>query len=114
MTTTARAAIAAAASTVTGVTCTPYFRQTTKPGDAMVRLGRIDYPMPRLPGSVTWQVVLILPADVAAAEKSLEDTIPALVAALSNEMIVQSVTPTTLVVETGTVPTVFVEGSREE
>lgn len=110
---TVRTQLAAAATTVAGVNVAAYFRQTTKAGTGMVRLGRIDYPN-TLGGVVTWQVVILLPTDLAQAEKWMEAKVPALVAALGVHMTVQRVTPTQLVLETGTVPTVFIEGQREE
>lgn len=110
---TVREDLAAAASTVDGISCAPFYRQTTKPGDAMVRLARIEYPNV-LGGMVTWQVVVLMPADFAAAEKFLDDKLPALVDALSAYMIVNSATPAQLQLENGTVPAVFIEGQREE
>lgn len=109
-----RAALAAAANTVSGISCSPYYKQTTKSGDAMVRLERINYPN-RFGGVVTWQVLLILPQDVATAEKYLEDKVPGVVAALSQEMVVSSVTPRELILNDGVrLPCVSIEGTREE
>ena len=39
---------------------------------------------------------------------------PALVAALGKQMIVNRVTPAQLTLDTGNVPVVFIEGQREE
>lgn len=112
----AREAIAAAASSVPGVTCTPYYRQSLKPGDACVRLqvrtraangfGYVD----------TWQVWLALPQDVAAAEKWLDEHGHALTEALKPEFIggVQTVTPAELVLGTGAATNgVIYQGARE-
>lgn len=111
-----REAIAAAASSVAGVKCTPYYRQSLKPGDACVRLqvrtrsangfGYVD----------TWQVWLALPQDVAAAEKWLDQHGPALVEALDPEFIggVQTITPAELVLGNGhTTNGVIYQGPRE-
>lgn len=112
----ARTAIAAAASTVTGVKCTPYYRQSLKPGDACVRLlvrtkavngfGFVD----------TWQVWLALPQDVATAEKWLDEHGAALLEALKPEFIggIQTVTPAELVLGTGASTNgVIYQGARE-
>lgn len=111
--TTTRQELADAASLVDGITCSPYFRQTTKPGDAMVRLDHTDYPNV-YGGLVTWQIVVMLPQDYAAAEKFMEAAVPALVAALGPHMIVRRTTPGQLALDTGTVPVVFIEGQRED
>lgn len=112
----ARTAIAAAASTVAGVNCKPYYRQSAKPGDACVRLasrakagngfGYVD----------TWQVWLVLPQDLAAAEKWIDEHGPELEAALEQEFIggVATVTPADLQFGNGPgVNGVIYEGARE-
>lgn len=109
-----RNAISAAASSVSGVNCTPYFRQSTKTGDAMVRFDRMNRDDSGFGFMVVWQVVLMLPQDVAAAEKYLEEKTPALIAALSEELVITSVTPQQLALDTGYVPCVFFEGNRPD
>jgi hypothetical protein len=113
MSSAARTAIAEAANGVTGIHCNPYFVQTTKAGDAMVRLDRITYPN-AFGGVATWQVLVLLPQDIATAEKYLEEKIPALVEALAEQMSIRTITPQQLALETGSVPCVIVEGTREE
>lgn len=108
-----RALLADAANTVEGINCTPYFRQTTKPGSAMVRKDRVNYP-DRFGGLVTWQVVVMLPQDLAAAEKFLDEKVPLLVDALWSEMRVTDAIPQQLALDTGAVPIVLIQGSREE
>lgn len=110
-----RAAIAAAVETVPGLSCAPYFRQTTKAGDGMVRLDRLTRSQNGFGFMATWQVLLVLPQDVQAAEKYLERITPALIAALAEELIVTTVTPQELVLDNGVrVPVVVIEGNREE
>lgn len=110
-----RAAIAAAASTVEPVKCTPYFRQTTKPGDGMVRLERQERDDSGLGFLATWQVLIVLPQDVATAEKWLDTNAPALVDALSEVLIVTTVEPRELAPETGgRIPVVVITGIREQ
>lgn len=105
--------IAAAASAVEGVDVSPYFRQTTRIGQGLVRLDRTDYPNP-LGGIDTWQVVIFLPSDLTAAEKWLESKRGALRDQLGAVMIVRRITPGQLALDSGTVPVVFIEGQREE
>lgn len=107
-----RAALAAAASSVEGIHCSPYFRQTTKPGDAMVRLDQINIPNP-FGGITTWQVLVVLPQDIETAEKYMDDKVPLLFEALSNEAVVRKATPQELVIDTGRVPVVVIELTRE-
>lgn len=108
-----RQALAAAASTVPGVSCSPYFTTSLKAGDAMVRLDRIAYPN-KFGGVATWQVLVLLPQDTAAAEKYLEAKVGALIEALGAELTVNTVTPQQLALENGAkVPCVVIEGTRE-
>lgn len=113
MTLAVREEIAAAVNTVDAITCTPHFRQTTKAGDAMVRLDRTEYP-DRFDGLVTWQVVVILPQDVAAAEKWIDANHSELVTAVREALIVRRTFPAELALDTGKVPALFIEGQREE
>lgn len=107
-----RTAIADAASTVTGVTCTPYYRQSLRPGDACVRLARRDRDASRLGWIDTWQVWLALPQDVAAAEAWLDAHMADLVAALRPELVVTSIAPAELVLGANTVSGAVIEGAR--
>lgn len=109
-----REALAAAANTVTGVNVTPYYRQTAKPGEGYVRLDRTDYPN-RLGGVCTWQVLVICPQGLAAAEQWIDAHSRDLRDALLDELDVTSVTPIQLITDTGTaVPVVAIEGTRTE
>lgn len=111
----ARAALAGQVETVAGLSCTPYYRQTTKAGDAMVRMASISRDDSGFGFMVTWQVVLILPSDFKASEKYLEEKIDDLIAAVGEEMIVTGVTPQELVFDNGTsIPAVVIEGAREK
>jgi len=108
-----RQAISDAMNTVAGITCSPYYRQVTKAGEAMVRIDRTVYP-DSLGGLATWQVVVILPQDVVAAEKYLDEKTDALVAAAWTQMAVGSVTPSEIVLAEGQrLPCVLIEGVRE-
>jgi hypothetical protein len=108
-----RQEIAAAADTVAAVSCTPRWRQSTKPGAATVRRDRTEYPN-RFGGIVTWQVVVTLPQDQVGAEKWMDDNLADLVAALGDVLAVRSAFPAEIAVDAGTVPVLIVEGQREE
>lgn len=109
-----RQAISDAASAVPGVTVTPYSRQVTRVGEGWVRLDRTDYPNP-FGGLVTWQVVVMLPQDVPAAERWLDENGQALRGAVESELAIRSMTPVQLSIpDAGTVPAVVIEGQREE
>lgn len=113
MSTAARTALAAAAEKVEGISCSAYFRQTTKAGDAMVRLDRSTRSANGYGFVSTWQVLVILPQDIASAEKQLDTKLGELVEALGQEMHVSTVTPQQLQLDTGAVPVVVIEGTRE-
>ena len=108
-----RQALADAANTVEGITVAPYFKQTTKPGSGMVRRDRTEYPTP-FGGLVTWQVLVFLPQDLAAAEKYLDEKGPQLAQALSPQMSVSAVEAQQLALDTGAVPIALIQGTREE
>lgn len=108
-----RAALAAAASTVDGINCSAYYRQSTKAGDAMVRRNGTNYPN-SLGGVITWQVLINMPTDLAAAQRFLDDVVPLVVAALEDVLQIRSVTPQQLQYETGLVPGAVIEGLRAE
>ena len=110
--------LAAAANAVDGVNVTPYFRATTQAGEGMVRLDNVAYPN-RLGGVVTWQVVVMLPQDIGQAERFAEDRLPALVAAVQDELEVVSAAPRQLQIPVGdkksiTLPCLVIEGLREQ
>lgn len=108
-----REKIAAAASSAAGVHVTPYYRQVTKPGQGMVRFERTDYPN-AFGGLVTWQVVVLLPQNIAQAERWLDENGPALRTAVAEELVVRSMTVAQVVIDEGAVPAVVIEGNREE
>lgn len=113
MSATVRQEIAEAASKVEGISCTPNYRQTTKAGDAMVRKGPVNYP-DSFGGVVTWQVLVILPQDLASAQEYLDDVVPLVVAEVDQVIGVRSVTPQQLVFDGVLVPGAVIEGHRAE
>lgn len=110
-----REAISAAANTVAGVNVTPYFRQVTRPGQGMVRRDRTEYPN-KFGGVVTWQVFVLLPQDIAQAERWLDENGSVLRAAVAEELLegTVSMAPQQLALDAGAVPVVVIEGQREE
>ncbi|GAB3990110.1 hypothetical protein [Nocardioides marmoraquaticus] len=113
--TTVRDLLATAATQAGGVgTVSPYYRQTTKPGDGFVRLERIEYPNP-FGGVCYWNVVLLLPQSLDDAERWIEQYVPDVRRALAEHMTVTRVRPERLIFPgAGEVPCVFINGSREE
>lgn len=112
----AREDIAAAVNAVDGITCTSLFSADTSPGTAFVRLDRIEYPPPlRDFGIRFWDVVLVLPQDLAEAEAYVETKVPALVEAVRPQLVVDRVSPQRLDIPgVGVLPVVFISGHREE
>ncbi len=109
-----RQAIASAASTVEGITCAPYFVQSTAAGAAMVRLDRIEYPN-RFGGVCHWNVIVMLPQDQSAAEQYIDDKIPAVRDAVGSELVVTQVQPQRLEIKgAGVLLCVFINGHREQ
>lgn len=113
----ARTALAAAANTVGGVKCSPYFQQSHRPGDAVVRLASTSASDDGFGRVATWQIWITLPQDRAQAEKWIDTHHDQLVAALDREFIagVQTVLPAGLVFEPGAaeVNGLVIEGNRE-
>lgn len=111
---TARADLATAAGTVSGIRAHQYVVGDTDPGTAYPRIDRIEYPNP-FGGIVHWNVVLVLPQEHAQAEQYLEEKLPALKAALEQVLVVTSVTLNRLQLDgVGTLPVAFVNGHREQ
>ena len=109
-----RDVLAAAANTVTGINAHPYVVGATTPGTTYVRLDRIEYPNP-FGGVVHWNVVVLLPQDLASAERFLEEKLPDLKAALDPHMVITSVRPERLdLTGVGVLPAAFINGFREE
>lgn len=113
MSRTVRIALATAASTVPGISCSPYYHQDTTPGTAYVRLERINYPNP-FGGVVHWNVVVLLPQDIAQAEEYLEELLPQLHTALESELVITSAVPQRVEFPgVGVLPALFINGHRE-
>lgn len=96
---TTRDDIAAAASSVEGVECSPFYRPATEPGAAWVERTRTVYTEGMHPsyGALPfWRVTVVMPSDVVAAEEWIETYQQTLVEALSDAMAVTVATPETV------------------
>lgn len=107
-----REVIAAAANTVAGVNVNEWFRQTTKPGDGYVVWSRGDRASNGIGFMNRWEVFIVLPSDLQAAEKWLDERLNQLVNALHTEFVVTSFYPTDLALDSGKLSCVVIEGSR--
>jgi len=109
----ARADIARAASSVIGVNVTPNYRQVTKAGEGFVRWAGRDLAEDRFGYMDRWQVWLVVPQDLPAAEDWVADKAAALIAALDPELVVTSLTPADLVIGTATALNgLIIDGAR--
>lgn len=104
----------AAAATIAGVTnVTPYYRQSTKPGDGFVQLLELNRGDNGFGFMATWQVVIFVAQDVAAAEKWMENHLATLIEELEPELIVTSAGPDTALLPSGATNTITITGARE-
>ena len=104
--------IAAAANTCAAVKVSPTYTQTTRPGDGWVSLAGIDRDDTGFGFMDRWEVTVVLPSDIAGAETWMQTNIDALLTALAAQLIVTSATPSTLLLETGSIPGLVVAGTR--
>lgn len=111
---TVREVLAAAASTVEGIKCSPTYVAPTSQGQACIRVDRREYP-DRFGFVGHWNVVVCLGQDQAAAEAFFEAKVTPLVEALRPHMAVRSAVPQQLRLTDGTtVLAAFINGFREE
>lgn len=109
----ARQELAAAASTVTGITGHPKYVQTTRPGSVLVRRNRTEYPN-RFGGVAFWDLYVVGPQDFGASETYFETVVPQLVEALAPVLAVTVVTYQLTDFGQGSIPTAVISGHREE
>lgn len=108
-----REEISSAVSTVDGISCTPYYRQSMGAGEASVRYGQTEHPN-RFGGIVTWEVVVGLPQDVADAEKFIDEKSMAIRWALAPVITVRRAYPARAAYGTTQTNLLVIEGTREE
>lgn len=106
--------LAAAASTVDGVTVAPFYRQTTKVGDGWIDDGPIVPAENGFGWIATWRIRVVTPQDNAASQAYLDSKAPALVAALARELTVTQIDRELGVFEAGgpVVPVITITGAR--
>lgn len=108
-----RSELATAAATVHGVTAHEYVVGDTSPGTVFPRLDRIEYPN-AFGGVAHWNVCLVLPQDLAEAEKYVEQMLPQLKAALDPHIVITAVQMQRLQLDgAGVLPVAFINGHRE-
>lgn len=107
-----RTEIAAAINTVDGINCWPYYRQTARSGDAVVSWAGSTRSENGFGFMNRWQVMVILPQDHAAAERTMSDNLDHWVDALAPVLIVTSIEPAQLTLDAGMIPAVVIEGAR--
>jgi len=90
----------------------PYYRQTAKPGEALVSWAGLARDETGFGYLNTWEILIFLPVDVDRAEKALAEHLDAWIAALSEVLIVTEAQPSTLVLDAGTTPAVTITGVR--
>jgi len=107
--------LATAANTVDGVNVSPYYRQSTKPGSGVVQLERIEYPN-TFGGEAYWQLIVLLPTGIEAAQKRSEVLIPLLYNALRDHLVVTLAELGQTVLDTSGAaqPCVLISGHREQ
>lgn len=112
---TARDEIAAAASTVPGITVSAYADGADSDGSGYVELARDEWPN-QFGGETYWEVVILCPDDVVAAQKFYEQSRVPVARALveSRALVVTGTHPELLALAGNQTRKVFVvEGHRE-
>ena len=114
---TVRQEIADAVSTIDGITCFPYYKDG-KHGTAYVEFLRTEYPPIHgvLGGEDYWGVVVILPDDLAAAQRFIDTHRGPLFQTLSrNVLIVTQTRPEIIAIpDNPSIKTMVIEGHRAE
>lgn len=97
---TTRTSLAAALSTVAGVTGYTKKPSVWSPGDALVLVERIDS-VQGVAWQCTWRIVLMLPGDQGAAIEQFDDLFPEICEAVRHEVFVDSATPQEVATDNG-------------
>lgn len=108
-----RAKIAAAANAVVGMNVQPFYWQSSRPGDGMVRWDQQVRSDNRFGFMDQWQVLVVLPQDAGQSERYADEHRAALIEAVGQELVVTRSTSTSLVLDNGTpIGVLLIEGSR--
>lgn len=111
MSATLRAALAVAVDEVLGPKrCSPYFRQSARPGDAWVSLARLDRDDTGFGYMAGWEVRVALAQDLAAAERWVDEHLDDVVEAVERHLVVTAAVMVTFVMDGGNVPGLAIEG----
>jgi hypothetical protein len=110
----AREDLAAAASSVDGITVTPYLQQYSKPGRGYVRTAQLAPDTRFAPLYVaTWEVVIPLGQDHVQAEKLLDRWAVPLLVALAPHLRAVTLTPVSITYDEAQVDGLVINGTRE-
>lgn len=108
----AREDIADAANTVDGLNVTPAFRQVTKPGEGFVSWNGSDRDDSGFGFIDRWSVWIAASQDRVTAELWIEENLPAILDALRPELVVTTANPTEMILGTGSINGLVIEGNR--
>jgi hypothetical protein len=89
-----------------------HYQPISRVGEGCVRLDRIEFPN-GLAGRAFWQVFIVMPNDVASAERWLDFNLSQLYEAARSVMTVTSIRAVELTHDAAAVPAVCIEGTRE-
>lgn len=90
----------------------PYYRQTLRPGDGWVSLGGWERDESGFSFMDTWELRVVLPQNLRDAEIWIDTHGEPLVNALKPHLTILALTPVTLVMDTGQVPGLVIQGVR--
>jgi hypothetical protein len=110
---TARDELAAAASTIDGITVTAGFRQVTAPGDGFVQRSTIATDPSGFGWLQTWRIFVCAGQDMAAAEAFYDEHAAQLLTALRRQLLDLALEPQELVYGTATTNALVLTGTRE-
>lgn len=110
-----RQAIADAANTHLGEKhVTPYYRQTTTAGWGWVSMAPSTRDATGFGFMDAWEIRIVLPQEIAKAERWIDEHRDALVEAISEEVVVTTITPAVLNLDQKTtVNALIIEGVRD-
>lgn len=112
---TVREEIAAAVNVLDGIEITAYYELVSAPGQGWVERTRTEFPN-RLGGEDYWGVVVMVPADLNAAQRWIDENQPRIVAALktSKALIVTTALPQLVAQQdNSSIRALVIEGHRE-
>jgi hypothetical protein len=104
--------VSTALNAVAGITATPYYRQISRQGEAVVRFDKAIRDVTGFGWIVSVQALIALPQGITDAEVWVDGNVDALVDALGPELVVGEVAPVQLQLDTGLVPALQITGTR--